>query len=101
MKNNIPSTTIKRSSKLADKILETFGCMVFSDEVMKSRLPGGTYAAMRRTISEGKRLDISVATIVADSMKTWAMERGATHYTHWFQPMTGITAEKHDAFLNP
>ena len=75
--------------------------MVFSDEVMKSRLPGGTYAAMRRTISEGKRLDISVATIVADAMKTWAMERGATHYTHWFQPMTGITAEKHDAFLNP
>ena len=75
--------------------------MVFSDEVMKSRLPGGTYAAMRRTISEGKRLDISVATIVADAMKTWAMERGATHYTHWFHPMTGITAEKHDAFLNP
>ena len=86
---------------MSDKILDTFGCMVFSDEVMKSRLPGGTYAAMRRTISEGKRLDISVATIVADAMKTWAMERGATHYTHWFQPMTGITAEKHDAFLNP
>ena len=86
---------------MSDKILDTFGCMVFSDEVMKSRLPGGTYAAMRRTSSEGKRLDISVATIVADAMKTWAMERGATHYTHWFQPMTGITAEKHDAFLNP
>ena len=86
---------------MSDKILDTFGCMVVSDEVMKSRLPGGTYAAMRRTISEGKRLDISVATIVADAMKTWAMERGATHYTHWFQPMTGITAEKHDAFLNP
>jgi len=78
-----------------------FGSMVFSDEVMRSRLPAETYAAMRRTIDEGRHLDISVATAVADAMKTWAMERGATHFTHWFQPMTGITAEKHDAFLNP
>ena len=86
---------------MSNKILETFGNMVFSDEVMKSRLPAETYAAMKRTIAEGRRLDISVATAVADAMKIWAMERGATHYTHWFQPMTGITAEKHDAFLNP
>ena len=75
--------------------------MVFSDEVMRQRLPLETYTAMRRTIDEGRHLDISVATAVADAMKTWAMERGATHFTHWFQPMTGITAEKHDSFLNP
>ncbi|MBR4933537.1 MAG: glutamine synthetase III, partial [Clostridia bacterium] len=75
--------------------------MVFSDEVMRERLPGETYAAMRRTIDEGRHLDISVATAVADAMKKWAMEHGATHFTHWFQPMTGITAEKHDSFLNP
>jgi len=86
---------------LSNQILDIFGNMVFSDEVMKSRLPGETYAAMKRTIAEGRRLDISVATAVADAMKTWAMEKGATHYTHWFQPMTGITAEKHDSFLNP
>ena len=78
-----------------------FGSMVFSDEVMRERLPSETYAAMRRTIDEGRHLDISVATAVADAMKKWAMERGATHFTHWFQPMTGITAEKHDSFLNP
>ncbi|MBR6808028.1 MAG: glutamine synthetase III [Clostridia bacterium] len=78
-----------------------FGSMVFSDEVMRSRLPAETYAAMRRTIDDGRHLDISVATAVADAMKIWAMERGATHFTHWFQPMTGITAEKHDSFLNP
>lgn len=75
--------------------------MVFGDDVMKARLPAETYAAIRRTMSDGRRLDISVATVVAEAMKTWAMEKGATHYTHWFQPMTGITAEKHDSFLNP
>ena len=86
---------------MSNQILDIFGSMVFSDEVMRSRLPSDTYAAMKRTIAEGRRLDISVATAVADAMKTWAMEKGATHYTHWFQPMTGITAEKHDSFLNP
>ena len=86
---------------MANRILEMFGSMVFSDEVMRERLPSETYAAMRRTIDEGRHLDISVATAVADAMKKWAMERGATHFTHWFQPMTGITAEKHDSFLNP
>ncbi len=86
---------------MANKILDIFGSMVFSDKVMRERLPAETYAAMKRTIDEGRHLDISVATAVADAMKTWAMERGATHFTHWFQPMTGITAEKHDSFLNP
>ena len=86
---------------MTNQILDMFGSMVFSDEVMRSRLPAETYAAMRRTIDDGRHLDISVATAVADAMKIWAMERGATHFTHWFQPMTGITAEKHDSFLNP
>ncbi len=83
------------------QMLDIFGNMVFSDAVMRSRLPSDTYAAMKRTIAEGKRLDISVANVVADAMRAWAIEKGATHYTHWFQPMTGITAEKHDSFLNP
>ena len=86
---------------MSNKILDIFGSMLFSDEVMRQRLPSETYAAMKRTIEDGRHLDISVATAVADAMKTWAMERGATHFTHWFQPMTGITAEKHDSFLNP
>lgn len=75
--------------------------MVFNDEVMKARLPENIYAAMRRTIDDGRRLDISAAKVVAEAMKEWAIEHGATHYTHWFQPMTGITAEKHDSFISP
>ena len=75
--------------------------MVFNDAVMRAKLPKETYRAMKQTIDEGKHLDISVATVVASAMKDWAIEKGATHYTHWFQPMTGITAEKHDSFLNP
>ncbi|MBQ7475721.1 MAG: glutamine synthetase III [Clostridia bacterium] len=75
--------------------------MVFSDEVMKERLPAEVYSAMKKTIGEGRRLDISVATEVAYAMKEWAIELGATHFTHWFQPLSGVTAEKHDAFLSP
>ena len=82
-----------------ENISDTFGCMVFNDVVMRSRLPKDTYKALKRTISQGKTLDISVANVVASAMKDWAIEKGCTHYTHWFQPMTGITAEKHDSFI--
>ena len=81
-------------------IPEKFGCMVFNDKAMKSRLPKETYDAMKKTIDEGKRLDIETANVVASAMKDWAVELGATHFTHWFQPMTGITAEKHDSFIS-
>jgi glutamine synthetase len=78
-----------------------FGCMVFDNTTMKARLPKDTYKAMRKTIDDGRSLDISIANVVANAMKDWAIEKGATHYTHWFQPMTGITAEKHDSFISP
>ncbi len=78
---------------------EMFGTMVFSDEVMKKRLPEETYLKLKRTMRGGHKLDPQVAGVVAEAMKEWAVEKGATHYTHWFQPMTGITAEKHEAFL--
>ena len=80
---------------------ELFGSMVFNDSVMKARLPKETYRLLKRTMAEGKRLDLSVANVVANAMKDWATENGATHFTHWFQPMTGITAEKHDSFISP
>ncbi len=83
------------------KVPELFGSMVFDDATMKERLPKETYKALKKTIKEGAPLDINVANIVANAMKDWAIEKGATHYTHWFQPMTGITAEKHDSFINP
>ena len=80
---------------------EMFGSMVFDDRDMRSSLPADVYASLRETIDKGKELDISVANAVADAMKDWAVERGATHFTHWFQPLTGITAEKHDSFIDP
>ena len=82
-------------------ISEYFGCMVFDDAVMKERLSEETYASLQRTIEHGRSLDLSVANAVASAMKDWAIGLGATHYTHWFQPMTGITAEKHDSFISP
>lgn len=82
-------------------VSEVFGSMVFNDSVMKARLPKETYKAMQKTIQDGKRLNSDLAIVVATSMKDWAIEKGATHYTHWFQPMTGITAEKHDSFISP
>ena len=82
-------------------IPEHFGELVFSDAIMKERLPEDIYAAMKRTIVDGRSLNISIANVVADAMKEWAIEKGATHFTHWFQPMTGITAEKHDSFISP
>ena len=82
-------------------IPELFGSMVFNDEVMRARLPKDIYKALQRTISRGKHLDLDVANVVANAMKDWAVEKGATHFTHWFQPMTGTTAEKHDSFISP
>lgn len=82
-------------------INEIFGVNVFNDAVMKERLPKAIYKALKKTIEEGAMLKADVADVVASTMKDWAVEKGATHFTHWFQPMTGITAEKHDAFINP
>ena len=80
---------------------DSFGSMVFSSSVMRQRLPGDVYRALKRTVRGGHKLDPAVAGAVAEAMKNWAIEKGATHYTHWFQPMTGSTAEKHDSFLDP
>jgi glutamine synthetase type III len=78
-----------------------FGSLVFNDGVQQTRLPKNVYHALRRTITHAEALDLSAADAIATAMKEWAVEHGATHYTHWFQPLTGITAEKHDSFLNP
>ena len=82
-------------------VSEYFGCNVFNDEVMKERLDGEVYASLKRTMEHGRSLNMSAANAIANAMKDWAVEKGATHYTHWFQPMTGITAEKHDGFIAP
>lgn len=82
-------------------ISEFFGCMVFDDRVMKANLSAEVYNSLRKTIDKGAKLDISVANAVAAAMKDWAVAKGATHYTHWFQPLTGVTAEKHDSFISP
>ena len=82
-------------------ITEVFGINVFSDAVMRARLPKATYKALKRTIEFGEPLDASVADMVAAAMKDWAISKGATHFTHWFQPLTGLTAEKHDSFIAP
>ncbi|MBR2263296.1 MAG: glutamine synthetase III [Firmicutes bacterium] len=83
------------------RIEELFGSMVFNDVVMQERLPEDTYAALKRTMEVGKKLNPAVADVVARAMKDWAIEKGCTHFTHWFQPMTGITAEKHEGFIHP
>ena len=80
---------------------EIFGNMVFNEEVMRQRLPQSVFQAMLHIIEEGKEIDPAIADTVANAMKDWAIEKGATHYTHWFQPLTGVTAEKHDAFIAP
>ena len=82
-------------------VSDYFGCNVFDDRVMKAKLSSKVYQSLRKTIDEGAKLDISVANAVAAAMKDWAVEKGATHYTHWFQPLTGVTAEKHDSFISP
>ena len=83
------------------KVTEIFGSCVFGDEVMQARLPKETYKALKETTAYGKELEFEVADVVANAMKDWAIEKGCTHYTHWFQPMTGWTAEKHDSFISP
>ena len=82
-------------------VTELFGSMVFNESVMKARLPKETFRQLMKTIKGGEKLDPTVATVVANAMKDWAIEKGATHFTHWFQPLTGITAEKHDSFISP
>ena len=84
-----------------EQLTDYFGSLVFDDKEMKSKLSSDVYKSLKQTIEEGKELDISVANSVAQAMKEWAISKGATHYTHWFQPMTGITAEKHDGFISP
>ena len=85
----------------ASKLTEEFGCLVFNDRIMRERLPKDIYKAVKKTIEKGSHLELDVANCVAATMKEWAVENGATHFTHWFQPMTGLTAEKHDSFISP
>ena len=86
---------------MAANVMEIYGSKVFNEHVMKERLPSATYKSLKNTLHKGAPLDIEVANVVASVMKRWAMELGATHYTHWFQPLTGITSEKHDGFVSP
>ena len=88
-------------SQTRKSIPQLFGTSVFNDDVMQERLPKDVYKSLRKTIDEGKDLDLNVANAVANAMKDWAVEKGATHYTHWFQPLNGVTAEKHDSFISP
>ena len=86
---------------MRSNVPEIFGSMVFNDAIMRDKLPKDIYKSLKKTIEAGRDLDISIANVVAIAMKDWAIEKGATHYTHWFQPLTGITAEKHDSFISP
>ncbi|MBE6599203.1 MAG: glutamine synthetase III, partial [Ruminococcaceae bacterium] len=83
-----------------ETVSDYFGCLSFDDSAMRQRLPRETYKSLKKTIDEGRPLDINLANIVANAMKDWAIEKGCTHYTHWFQPLTGVTAEKHDSFIS-
>ena len=91
----------KRRITKMQTVSDYFGCLVFDDRVMKAKLPSAVYNSLRKTIDEGERLNSDLANAVADAMKDWAVSHGATHFTHWFQPLTGITAEKHDSFITP
>ena len=82
-------------------VTDTFGSLVFDDRVMKASLSAKVYQSLKKTIDEGASRDLSVANAAATAMKDWAVKNGATHFTHWFQPLTGITAEKHDSFISP
>ena len=82
-------------------VSDYFGSLVFDDRVMRAKLPSDVYASLKKTIDEGASLDTHVADAVATAMRDWAVEHGATHFTHWFQPLTGITAEKHESFISP
>ena len=96
----VPFSLLKEE-KIMTNVPEIFGESVFNEQIMKARLPKETYKAMKKTINEGLPLNIEIANVVANAMKDWATEKGATHFTHWFQPLTGITAEKHDSFISP
>ena len=80
---------------------ELFGSMLFGERIMKERLSKSTFQAWKKSVSNGTQLELSAANEIAEAMKQWALEKGATHFTHWFQPMTGVTAEKHDSFIEP
>ncbi len=95
------SLALRRGQAAPRKATEEFGSLTFNDEAQRARLPKDAYRALRRAVAQGEPLDASIADIIASALKDWAVEHGATHYTHWFQPMTGITAEKHDSFLSP
>jgi glutamine synthetase len=86
---------------MKESVPEIFGSMVFNDAVMQERLPKDVYKALKKTMLQGTHLELDVANVVAKAMQGWAVEKGATHYTHWFHPMTGWTAEKHDSFISP
>ena len=86
---------------MTQNIPEIYGSLVFNDRIMRSKLPKDMYKALKKTIENGTHLELDVANSVAVAMKEWAIENGATHYTHWFQPMTNVTAEKHDSFISP
>ena len=83
------------------KVTEEFASMVFDERVMREKLPKEVFKKMQATLKNGKRLDLETANVIANAMKDWAIDKGATHFTHWFQPMTGVTAEKHDSFIEP
>src|SRR3954464_4064350 len=95
------SMTEGRTTAMPANASELFGSLVFNDKAQQERLPKPAYRALRATITRGETLDLATADAVAIALKDWAVEHGATHYTHWFQPLTGITAEKHDSFLSP
>src|SRR5262245_64075841 len=95
------SAAARGASTQQRKAADEFGSLTFNEETQRARLPKDVFRALRRSIAHGESLDPSIADIVASALKDWAVEHGATHYTHWFQPMTGITAEKHDAFIQP
>ncbi len=101
LSNNRSQERSGKGDKFMSKVPEIFGSMVFDNATMKERLPKETYKTLMKTVEDGKHLDLAVANVVANAMKNWAIEKGATHFTHWFQPMTGITAEKHDSFISP
>jgi glutamine synthetase len=97
----VSARTARTTPTMSRKASEEFGSLTFNEEVQRARLPKDVFRALRRAIAHAEAIDPSIADVVASALKDWAVEHGATHYTHWFQPMTGITAEKHDAFLNP
>ena len=99
--SNWGTTPSRGTTAALKKATEEFGSLTFNEEVQRARLPKDVYRALRRAVAQGEPLDASVADIIASALKDWAIEHGATHYTHWFQPLTGITAEKHDSFLSP